>query len=162
MGTPYWCCARTEPQREAAAGHFLGLAGYASYCPRLKEIRRISGRKVEVFPPLFASYVFIQVTSGWWSARWCPAVVSLLMDGEQPARLADAIIDDLKSREVGGYIVLPKHKPQPFMKGDAIKIIAGPLSGALALYEGMRSQDRVEVLLGLLRINVVRGAIERA
>jgi hypothetical protein len=34
--------------------------------------------------------------------------------------------------------------------------------GTLGLFEGMRAQQRVEILLGLLRVNVERSAVERA
>jgi hypothetical protein len=32
----YWACAQTEPHREAAATHFLGLAGYR-LAPRCRQ-----------------------------------------------------------------------------------------------------------------------------
>jgi hypothetical protein len=60
----YWACAQTEPKREAAATHFLGLAGYEVYCPRLRLIRPRRGRRVETRPALFPSYLFILIQSG--------------------------------------------------------------------------------------------------
>jgi hypothetical protein len=33
--SPYWCCARLETKREAVAQHFLKLAGYQVYIPRV-------------------------------------------------------------------------------------------------------------------------------
>jgi ABC transporter substrate binding protein len=44
----YWACARLEPKREAVAQHFLELAGYRVYIPRIRERRLRSSRRVEV------------------------------------------------------------------------------------------------------------------
>ena len=107
----YWCCAQTEPQRESAATHFLGLAGYEVYCPRLRVVRpRRGGRKVVSRPALFPSYLFVLITSGWWNARWCPGVIRLLIAGDAPMPVPDDLIDELKSREVGGLVVLPRRE----------------------------------------------------
>jgi hypothetical protein len=48
------------------------------------------------------------------------------------------------------------------MPGDPVRVVSGPLCGLGGLYAGMRGAERAEVLLGLLRVNVARSAIERA
>jgi hypothetical protein len=45
------------------------------------------------------------------TARFAPGVIGQIMDGEGPARVPDNVIDELRSREHNGLIVLPK-KPQ--------------------------------------------------
>ena len=50
---PYWAVARSEPNREATAVRFLGLAGYATYLPRIREQRTTHGRRYVVTPALF-------------------------------------------------------------------------------------------------------------
>jgi transcription antitermination factor NusG len=58
--------------------------------------------------------------------------------------------DDLRGREGPDELVrLPKARPD-FSTGDRITVIDGPLAGQLGLYEGMRSGERVEVLLMML------------
>ena len=52
---PYWAVARSEPNREATAVRFLGLAGYATYLPRIREQRTTHGRCYVVTPALFPS-----------------------------------------------------------------------------------------------------------
>jgi transcriptional antiterminator RfaH len=135
--------------KEAAAGHFLALNGYTSYCPRLRVIRRSHGRKVELRQPLFPSYLFVLVTSGWWTARWCPHVVRLLTAGDDgPMHVPEAIVDEIKAREVGGLIELPK--PPRLRPGDRVRIWRGPFRDHLAIYSDMKPRQRVEVLLQLL------------
>ena len=55
---------------------------------------------------------------------------------------------ELRGRERDGLIELPK---APGLKpGDHVRIIAGPFSERLALYEGQTSHERVAVLLQFL------------
>jgi transcriptional antiterminator RfaH len=158
----YWCCAQTEPKRESAATHFLALAGYQVYCPRLRLVRPRRGRKVESRPPLFPSYLFVMITAGWWNARWCPGIVKLLANGDAPMVVPDGLIEEIKSRERGGLVELPRR--DGLRPGEQVRVLAGPLAGHIGLYAGMRSHERVLVLLALLggqqRVELAKGAVE--
>jgi transcriptional antiterminator RfaH len=158
----YWACAQVEPQQERAAQHFLGLNGFQSYCPRLRVVRRSHGRQIVTKPPLFPSYVFVAIVTGWWSARWCPHVVRLILNGLTPAVVADSVIEEIKARERGGLVELPKR--EAFHVGDTVRVSCGPLAGQLGLYAGMRARERVLVLLALLggqqRAELAKGDIE--
>jgi transcription antitermination factor NusG len=149
----YWAVARSEPAREAAAAHFLGLAGYQAYWPRLREQCLSRGRRIVVTPSLFPIYLFVRITLGWWDARWCAGVNGLIMNGSRPARLADAIIDEIKARETGGLVRLPEPALR-FRPGDPVRITSGVLIGLSGLIEGMRGTDRVAILLGALRVTL--------
>src|SRR5262249_11965806 len=127
----YWACAQVAPQQERAAQHFLGLAGYQTSLPRLRLERRSHGRVVTK-PPLFPSYVFVAIVSGWWAARWCPHVVRLILNGATSAVVADSVIDEIRSRERGGLVELPK--PAGFNPGERVRVLAGPLPRHLRLH----------------------------
>jgi transcriptional antiterminator RfaH len=144
---PYWAAARAQPQREALAQHFLELNGYAVYLPRLREHRVSRGRKIETRPVLFPGYLFVEIVVGWWQARWCPGTLGLVMNCGVPVRVPDGIIDEIRKREVGGLVELPK---QALRRGDRVRVLHGPLSGHVGLYAGMKPRERVEVLLALL------------
>jgi transcriptional antiterminator RfaH len=158
----YWCCAQTEPKREAAATHFLGLAGYEVYCPRLRLIRPRRGRKVESRPALFPSYLFVLITAGWWNARWCPGIVKLLANGDALMVVPDGLIEEIKSRERGGLIELPRR--DGLRPGEQVRVLQGPFAGHLGLYQGMRPHERVLVLLAVLggqsRVELAKNAVE--
>jgi len=158
----YWACAQTAPQREAAAQHFLGLAGYRSYLPRLRLVRPRQGRKVETRPPLFPGYLFVWIVEGWWAARWCPHVVRLIAAGDGPAHVSAAVVDEIKSREVNGLIELSK--PSGLRRGERVRILRGPFTGHLAIFADMKPRQRVEILLQLLgavqRVELARDDIE--
>jgi transcription antitermination factor NusG len=78
------------------------------------------------------------------------------------ARVPDAVIDEIRSRERDGIIELPK--PPAARLGDAVRILRGPFEGRLAIYAGMKPRARVEVLLALLgsrqRMTLAADAVE--
>src|SRR5262245_45379694 len=158
----YWACAQVEPRRERLASHCLGLAGYEIYQPLLREQRRSHGRKITVTPPLFPGYLFVWVVRGWWDARWAAGVRRLVMDGPVPARVPDGVIAEIRSRERGGFVELPKlHGLKPGMR---VRVISGPLSEQIGMLAALRPHERVLVLLQLLggqqRVELARNAIE--
>jgi transcriptional antiterminator RfaH len=144
----YWACAQLLPNKAALALHCLSVAGYVTYYPRLREQRRSFGRKIEVRPPLFLNYAFIQIERQWYSARWAAGVYKLIMGGgERPAIVPEGIISAIKARECNGLVELPR--PQ-FAPGAKVRIVEGPLSGLEGLYDGQAPRERVAILLSLL------------
>jgi len=145
----YWCAARLQPNREALALHCLALRGYATYLPRPREHRVVRGR-------------FVVIELQWHTAGWAPGTNGLVMSGNLPVRVPDAVIADLRAREVDGYVQLPK--PRELRRGDRVCVTHGLLAGQLGIYAGMKPHQRVEVLLQLLgsmqRVTLPRGAIE--
>jgi transcriptional antiterminator RfaH len=144
----YWCCAQLEPNRERLALHLLVQERFTVYAPKVRVRRIIRGRREDREVPLFPRYLFIEIVQQWYRARWCPGVVRLIMDGITPAKVPDAVIAEIQSRERNGLIELPK--PRGLRRGDPVKILRGSFSGQLAIYADMKPRERVEVLLRLL------------
>jgi transcriptional antiterminator RfaH len=82
----------------------------------------------------------------WHAARWLPGIVRLVLDGDHPARVPDAVIAEIRARERNGLVELPSR----LKRGDRVRVTRGPFGGHLAIYAGMRPRERVEVLLTLL------------
>jgi transcriptional antiterminator RfaH len=156
----YWACAQLQPQRERPALHCLALAGYTTYLPRLRQHRVSRGRRLESIPALFPGYAFVLIELQWHTARWAPGVSKIVLDGAVPARVPDAVIAEIRSRERGGYVELPPR----LKRGDAVRVLRGPFEGHLALYQGQAAHERVAVLLALLggrqRVTLPRGDVE--
>jgi transcriptional antiterminator RfaH len=152
----HWIVARSEPQREATAANFLGRSGFGVYLPRIREQRSNHGRRVVTTPPLFPNYLFVRIELQWHAARWTVGVGGLVMGVDGPAKVADAVVDAIKARERGGYVVLPE--PPRLKPGDPVKLVGGLLIGASGLFSGMRGADRVAVLLGALGTLVLPAA----
>jgi transcriptional antiterminator RfaH len=131
----FWTAARIMPRRERLALHCLKISGFETYLPRTKERSVVRGRKVNEIAPLFPSYVFVLIELQWHAARYALGVVNLIMDGERPARVPDAVISDLRGREHGGLIKLPPPPkvPAPFAEGEQLRIRSGPFTGLYGL-----------------------------
>ena len=70
------------------------------------------------------------------------------MNGDRPARLADKIVNEIKGREVRGFVKLPK---EPGLEvGQAVRIKTGTFQGRIAIYAGMNGVQRERVLLDWL------------
>jgi transcription antitermination factor NusG len=140
MSEPYWTVAFAETSREGFVQTLLKRQGFEVYWPRIKAGRQIA--------PLFPGYLMVRVMVRWYPIRWCPGVLKLLMSGDRPAKLADAVVDEIKGREVRGFVKLPK--PPGLKNGDKVLVKTGMFAGRTAIYAGMSGADRERVLLDLL------------
>jgi transcription antitermination factor NusG len=141
----YWACAQLETRREHTALHFLGLNGFRTYCRRIR-IERPS-RERERSTWLFPGYAFVWIELQWHG--WAPGVIRLVSSGgAEPAKVPGRVIDDLKSRERNGYVVLPRVRG--LKRGDKVQVTHGPLNGSIAIFDGMRPHQRVAILLTML------------
>jgi transcriptional antiterminator RfaH len=142
----FWACAQLEAHRERLALHCLGLAGFQTYMPRLRVKRLTRTRKMSVsMPALFPGYCFVWIELQWHAARWAPGVIRLVLDGIQPAKVPDKVIDELRGRERNGLVELPS---APGLRpGDRVMVRAGPFADRLGLYAGQAPHERVAVLL---------------
>src|SRR5262245_33529823 len=143
----YWTVAQLVPNRTSLALHMLAQQNFTVYAPKIRELRIIRGRKTEVLSALFPGYAFVLITLQWHAAHWCPGVVRLVMDGMQPAKVADDVIREIRARERNGAIEFPRRVPK---RGDRIRILAGTCRGHLAIYAGMAAHERITVLLEML------------
>jgi transcriptional antiterminator RfaH len=156
----FWCAAQLQASRERLALHCLSkVNGFEIYSPRIRPSR---ARRGDDTRPLFPGYAFVLIVLQWHAARWSPGVIRLIMDGLQPAQVPDSVIDEIRQRERGGVVQLPK---APGMKaGDRVRVLGGPFKGLAGLYHGMSGRQRVEVLLTILggqrSVTLPRGDIE--
>jgi transcriptional antiterminator RfaH len=104
----FWAVARLQPLREQLALRSLELEGFTTYLPRLRERVIRFGKRVELRPPLFPGYAFVLIELQGHAARWAPGTLGLIMDGLRPARVPDAVIAEIRAREVRGLVELVK------------------------------------------------------
>jgi transcriptional antiterminator RfaH len=156
----YWACAQLEANRERLALHCLGLAGYETYLPRILVKRVTPARKTSVqAPALFPGYAFVLIELQWHAARWSPGILRLVLDNDRPDKVPDNVIAELKGRERNGLVELPSSPG--FRRGDKVRIVRGPLAGLEGLVEGLRPQQRIEILLAVLgRVGLARADVE--
>jgi transcription antitermination factor NusG len=85
------------------------------------------------------------------------------MDGLLPARVPDAVVNEIRSRERNGFVELPKvYGLKPGMR---VKVLQGPLQDQIGLRAALRPHERVLVLLQLLgsqqRVELARARSRR-
>lgn len=137
-----WAVVQTESQYEHVVRLLLMRGRYETYLPRIRMRRRIV--------PLFPSYLFVSLTEKrWYPIIWTPHVTRLLMCGDQPAKLPEDVVSQIRKRERDGIVKLP-NVSQRLKKGQEVRIIRGSFEGHIGLYDGMSSKDRERVLLDLL------------
>ena len=136
-----WWVVQTEAQREHLVRLLLMRHGFTTYAPRIK----IRGRIAWLFP----TYLFIAARDQFYSVLWLPGVIRLLMAGDQPAKIPEDIVTQIRKREHNGFVRLPNASRQ-LRKGQKVRIVRGSFEGQVGLYEGMSGKDRERVLLELL------------
>ena len=147
-----WYVVQTQPQGESRAELNLRRQGFATYLPRYQRTRR-HGRKVElVSKPLFPRYIFVgfDVAHDRWRAIQSTFGVSnLVFAGEEPAAIADEIVQEIHAREgADGYVKLGL--PQGLNPGSRVRIVEGLFADATGVLERIADDRRVAVLLDLL------------
>ena len=154
MSEPYWTVAVAMSQREDLVRQHLERDGFEVYVPKIKVAKRPA--------PLFPGYLMVRVYVRWYPIRWCPGVLRLLMDGERPARLRDHVVNEIRGREVRGFVKLPK--VPTLEKGTKVRVLTGTFAGHVAIYDGMSGTQRERVLLDLLGqsvpVNMPVGSVE--
>jgi transcriptional antiterminator RfaH len=147
-----WFVAQTHVHAETKATFHLARQGFDFYLPRYLKKRRHARRVDTVAAPLFPRYVFISVdmaTQRWLSIRSTVGITRLVTNGDVPAVVPESIIDGLRRREDANGLVQLEHRPR-FAPGDKIRVLGGAFCDTLGLFEGIRDQERVAILLDLL------------
>jgi transcriptional antiterminator RfaH len=144
----WWTVVRTHPNSEARAILNLERQDFECYQPKILEKKLRKQKLTTVESPLFPSYLFVKVVNKWMSLKNTYGVAAMISTGSLPAQVRDEVIQDLRDREVNGFIQLPKAKQ--FEAGDAVTITGGAFAGHTALVERMPAKDRQKVLLALL------------
>jgi len=146
-----WYVVQTHPHAECRAAAHLERQGFQPYLPRYLKRRRHARRIETVAAPLFPRYLFVAVDMAverWRSIQSTFGVSRLVCNGEDPAAVADAVVDGLKRQEQDGLVRL-QQRPQ-FAIGDKVRVLDGVFADCLGLFDGMSDKQRVSVLLDLL------------
>ena len=146
-----WYLVYTKPRQEEVAATNLTRQGYGVYLPRLRQLRKRSGKRVPIVEPLFARYLFIHLdshTDNWIPIRSTLGVMSLVRFGAEPARVPDDLVAHLKSHE--GAEGLHEWAEPKLAVGDHVRVAEGPLAGYEGVLIAKSGRERVTLLLHML------------
>jgi transcription antitermination factor NusG len=86
--------------------------------------------------PLFPGYAFVRIEQLRRDIRLLRGVIRPMMSGDAPAHVPDVIIAEIRSRELSGFVELPKKR---LKSGDRVQIISSLLAGRRGRYAGHRT-----------------------
>ncbi len=150
--TRHWHAVHTRPHHEAYAEVNLARQGFETYLPRyLRRCRH--ARKTEMVPrPLFPRYLFVRLDSArdqWRAIHSTFGVNHLVLAGEIPALVPDAVLTEIRAREDGkGFVKLGL--AAGIAPGSPVRVTDGIFAEARGILERIAGEGRVAVLLGLL------------
>ena len=146
-----WFAVYTQPGKESLAARHLQNQGFDAYLPRYQKLRRHAGKTEIVAAPLFPRYLFAGIDTDaqrWRSVNGTRGVIGLVMSGDKPIAVPEPVIAEIRSREDDkGFIQL--NRPQ-FQRGQALRIVDGPMTDTQALFEEAVDGNRAILLVSLL------------
>ncbi|WP_341702893.1 transcription termination/antitermination NusG family protein [Ferrovibrio sp.] len=146
-----WYAVYTQPHKERLAAQELRNQDFDVYLPQYQKLRRHAGRAEVVATALFPRYLFAGIDvdgQRWRSVNGTRGVIGLVMMGDRPIPVPEAVIAGIRGRETAeGYIQL---NPPGFRRGQTLRIVDGPMADAEALFEEAVDGDRAILLVSLL------------
>ena len=136
-----WFVLCTKSQREFQVERLFQEAGFPVYCPRFQSAGRIK--------PFFSCYEFLRFSypEQYKLVKYTRGVRHVVGNDAGAIPMDVRIIEELRSREVGGLIELEKYGVEPSV-GDEIEVVNGPWKGLRGVfYKRLSDQDRVMILL---------------
>jgi transcription antitermination factor NusG len=129
-----WYVVQTKPKKEFHVEKMFLEAGLRVYTPRTREEAYVK----PFFTDYPAQFKLVKYTRG---------VRKLVGNDQGPIPIEAAWVEEIRSRERDGFIVLQKYGLEPSV-GDEIEVAAGPLKGLRGLFKAdLSDQDRVLILL---------------
>jgi transcriptional antiterminator RfaH len=162
-----WFVVRTQSRAEEKAMQHLTNQGFVAYLPRYRRRVRHARRNEIVLRPLFPGYLFVNLDPErcrWRSINGTVGVREILTNGDTPLSVPDRIIEEIRAREDETGAV--KLVAPTFARGQVVRLLEGPMADVNGLFEEMRDENRVVLLVSLLgrkvRMQVPAAAVAAA
>lgn len=149
-----WYLIVTKPLSEFKAQENLLRQGYQTYLPLVQTSHRRNGQNVKCTEAFFSRYLFISLdkeTDNWSPIRSTIGVAGMVRFGGIPVVVPENMVANLKNNE--NEFGLQSIEKKELKSGDKVEIIDGPFEGYKAIYQRMKSSERVTVLLDLVGKN---------
>ena len=121
--------------------------GNEFYLPKVRERVVKRGRRYWREAYLFGRYALVRIAGEWWEVPYLRGVSEVLvMPTGEPSVVKDRVVDQIKMREVDGYVRLDSR----FARGQGVRVTEGPLLGLSGKYEGVGRTNYDVVFLNML------------
>ena len=138
-----WYLIKTKPKQEKIAVLNLHNQNYHVYCP----IAIINNKTVVLFP----GYLFIhldETLENWSPIKSTKGVLNFVRFGLSYAKISDKVIDFIKKNELN--TAERAKNISDFKLGDTVQITEGVFKNCVAIFNSIKSDERVILLLNIL------------
>ncbi|MCJ7589712.1 MAG: hypothetical protein MUQ00_17740 [Candidatus Aminicenantes bacterium] len=136
-----WFLLNLKPKKEFQVERLFQEASFDFYLPRCLERESIKA--------FFPGYAFLRFDHPrhYKLVRYTRGVKKIVGSEAGPVPLPDAVIEEIRAREIGGFIEIPDSRTAP-TPGDEIEVTEGPLKGLRGVFNReLSGHERVLVLL---------------
>jgi transcriptional antiterminator RfaH len=144
-----WFIVNSKPKQEFDAEKHLRTLDIDVYLPVYNKKIKKNRVKVDRVTPLFSGYLFARfdIAAGYQKVRYTRGVKGLLGGNECLWTIADEKIQDIRSRESNGLVML-RRRESSFRQGDRILIDDGDFEGWEGIFqEELPDRERAIILL---------------
>jgi transcription antitermination factor NusG len=151
QGTLEWKAAYTRQHHEKSVARHLSEVGVECFLPFYMEERHWSNNRRPILEmPLFPNYLFVRVSpQSRIRVLKAPGVIDIVGRNSVTDRITDEEIEVLRSG-----LPLRKPKPHPFVLGENVRIVRGPLSSLEGVVLRQKGTLRVVITVPLIRQSV--------
>ena len=136
-----WFVLNTKPKKEYQVERLFSEGGIKVYFPKY-----MHENKVKSFFPGYG-FIYFDFPAQYQLVRYTRGVKRIIGHDVGPIPLESGIIEQIKNRELEGFIELNKFGINPEI-GDEIEVMEGPLKGLRGLFHReVTDKDRVLILL---------------
>ena len=136
-----WIVLKTKPKKEFQVEKLFRAGGFEIYNPKYLHENRIL--------PFFNGYEFLyfEYPSQYHMVQYTRGVKKVIGSRDGPIPINEEVIQNIKAREVNGFIELNKYGEEPEI-GDEIQVVEGPLKGLKGIFKSeLTHKERVLILL---------------
>ena len=136
-----WFVLNTKPKKEYQVERLFEEGGFDFYCPKYIQ----ESRKKPFFPGY--GFIYFDYPAHYKLVKYTRGVKKIIGNQEGPIPVHEKIIQQIKLREINGYIELEKYGGIPEI-GDEIEIMEGPMKGLRGVFrKELTEKERVVMLL---------------
>lgn len=165
MAEKKWLVFYTKSRWEKKVEKYLRQFGFEPYLPLHKVVRQWSDRKKKLETPLFNSYIFVyDYEHRIPDMLKVPGISWNIRHNGKPAVLRGSELEMIK-RFISSGLFLETTSVADLEPGDRVKVIDGPLRGAIGYFSGPYSQEKFYVVLATIdqafRVSIDKKLLEK-
>jgi transcription antitermination factor NusG len=139
-----WYACQTRARSETRVAATLLQRNVPVFLPTVALARRWADRTRTVAFPLFPGYVFARFAlTQLHTVISVPGLATVVRFGRRPVPVRAEDIENIRRVAAAFSVIGRKPDPQPFMKGDEVRVVGGPFEGVVGMVVEVRGNRRL-------------------